>query len=232
MKVFIDPGHGGNDPGAIGIKGTRESDVVLMVGKELKAILEKAGFEVLMSRTADVNISLANRAEMANRAGADIFVSLHCNGFTSGSANGTETYSYMGDEEGARLSELVLEEICRALATVNRGAKKENFAVLRLTEMPSILIETAFITNPREEAMMLEADFPEKVSKAIADGIFAYFNYTAPIETGKHWGQEYLERLIEKGYIKNPELWENFDSPPTNAMILALFDKITEENIK
>ncbi len=230
MKIFIDPGHGGNDPGAIGTNGTRESDIVLAAGLALKEIFEEAGIDVAMSRKADVGISLAHRAEIANSTQADLFISIHCNGFTNAGAKGTEVYSYMGDEKGAGLSETVLTKICSSLGTLNRGAKKENFAVLRLTDMTSILIETAFITNPEEEKMMTEEGFDKKLAKAIAEGVFSYFNLPMPQSFSEHWGKKYMESLIKKGFISSPEMWLDFEGSPTNAMVMALIDKITEEN--
>lgn len=228
MKIFIDPGHGGNDPGAIGAAGTRESNVVLGAGLELEKILKSAGFETAMSRRTDMEISLANRAELANSTEADLFISIHCNGFTNSGARGTEVYSYMGNSEGEKLSKTVLECLCDELGTLNRGTKKENFAVLRLTKMPAILIETAFITNPEEEQMMLEEGFSERAAKAIAEGVFKYLGIMNPLENTEHWGKQYLDSLIKKGYINTPELWAEFEESPTNAMILALIDKITE----
>ena len=230
MKIFIDPGHGGNDPGAIGARGTRESDVVLMAGLALKKIFEEAGQEVVMSRKSDTGVSLASRAELANAAEADLFISIHCNGFTNTGAKGTEVYSYMGDEQGEGLSKTVLTEICGALGTLNRGAKKENFAVLRLTNMTSILIETAFITNSAEESMMMEDGFDEKLANAIAKGVFSHFNIPFQKQTPEHWGKKHLENLVSKGIINSPEMWSDFEKSPTNAMIMALIDKITEVN--
>lgn len=226
MKIFIDPGHGGNDPGAIGAKGTKESNVVLDAALALKNVLEKAGIETELSRNIDKTMSLASRAEKANRAKVDLFVSIHCNGFANSNANGTEVFSYPGDAEGAKLSKMILDNLCENLKTASRGTKTENFAVLRLTEMPAVLIETAFITNPTEESLMLEEGFSDKFAEAVAKGIFEYLGYD---NTNEHWGKQHLESLMGKGYINSPETWRSFDDSPTNAMVLALVDKITEE---
>lgn len=229
MKIYIDPGHGGSDPGAVGINGTRECDVVLKTGKALAERLLSYGFETEMTRDTDKSLSLAARAESANRAGADLFISIHCNGFSNSNASGTEVYSYPGNAEGERLAGILLEEICDTFATKKRGVKKENFAVLRLSKMPAVLIETAFITNPEEERMMNSPDFAEKMADAIADGICDYAGVNRKEKASQpHWGKEYLDKLAEKGYINNRELWEQFDASPTNAMVLALFSKIVE----
>jgi len=226
MKIFIDPGHGGKDPGAIGGMGTRECDVVLDIAVKLKDILTAAGVEAELSRSDDKTVSLAERAMAANSKKADLFISIHCNGFTNSGAKGTEVFAYNGDEKGLSLANSLLLEICNALGTVNRGAKTENFAVLRLTEMTAVLIETAFITNRSEEQMMLEKDFSEKTARAIAEGVFKFYGIFG--KEVEHWGKKHLENLMSKGYIENPEMWEEFDGVPTKAMILALTDKITE----
>ena len=229
MKIFIDPGHGGSDPGAVGMNGTRESDVVLKIGTELKNLLKSYGFAVRMSRETDIDVSLTGRTELANKFEADLFISIHCNGFTNPTACGSEVYSFPGNAEAQRLSEILLWHICNGLGTISRGTKKENFAVLRMSKMPAVLAETAFITNPDEEKMMREADFSKKAAYAMAKGICEFCGVSIKAETEKneHWGRVYLDNLIKKGYIESPGLWECFDEYPTNAMILALADKIT-----
>ncbi len=229
MKIFIDPGHGGSDPGAVGMNGTRESDVALRIGTELRDLLKSCGFAVRMSRETDIDVSLTGRTELANKYGADIFVSIHCNGFTNPAACGSEVYSFPGNAEAQKLSEILLWHICNGLGTNSRGVKKENFAVLRMSKMPAVLVETAFITNPDEEKMMSEGDFFKKAACAMAKGIceFCGVNADFPTEVKEHWAKTYLDSLIRKGYIESPNLWKRFEEPPTIAMILALADKIT-----
>lgn len=229
LKVFIDAGHGGTDPGAVGSLGTYESSVTLGVAKALSKALSRCKAEVKLSREGDVTLSLGDRADMANKWNADFFVSIHCNGFIGSNAHGTEVYSYLGDETGNAAAKEILQNVCSAIGTVSRGAKQENFAVLRLSKMPAVLIETAFITNPGEEAKMLESGFCEKVAEAVAKAICKCFSLTYTQEsTSVHWGEEYLASLMSKGIIKNPELWRSFDAPPTTAMVLALADKLSE----
>lgn len=232
MKIFIDPGHGGSDPGAVGINGTRESDVVLKVGLKLKEILINNGFTVRMSRETDEYVSLTKRAELANKTAADLFISIHCNGFTNPDAKGSEVYSYPGNAQAEKLAGILLWHICNGIGTANRGTRKENFAVLRLSKMPAVLVETAFITNPDEEKMMCGGGFAEKAAYALAKGICEFCGVTLSTaetegENFEHWGSIHLENLLKKGYIKNPELWKDFDKSPTAAMVLALADKIT-----
>ncbi|MEF9934998.1 MAG: peptidoglycan-binding protein [Clostridium sp.] len=146
-KVFIDPGHGGTDPGAEG-NGLVEKTVALSIAKKIGNILVSKGISVTYSREGDTYLTLSERAQKANSWGADLFVSIHCNSFNSSSAAGTECYTYANASEYTKcLSKNISSSISSALNVSNRGHKEANFAVLRLTNMPAVLVETAFISN-------------------------------------------------------------------------------------
>ena len=157
IKVCVDPGHGGSDPGASGF-GLLEKDVTLDVVLKLIAWLDLdtqdtsggGEWDVLATRTADVTVSLTQRTNLANAFGAASFLSIHMNAFASSSANGTETYCYLGQENnaGGRLRNVAQTEALNAWALSNRGVKTANFAVLRQTVMPAALVEGGFITSP------------------------------------------------------------------------------------
>ncbi|RBP58749.1 N-acetylmuramoyl-L-alanine amidase [Alkalibaculum bacchi] len=153
-KVFIDPGHGGIDPGALG-NGLREKDITLSMALKLGNLLQSKGMSVQYSRTTDKYVSLQNRASQANAWGADLFVSIHCNAFTSSSAHGTECFTYPSASASTKaLSRNVSNDMAKSLSLTNRGHKEANFAVLRLTKMPAILTETAFITNSSDASKL------------------------------------------------------------------------------
>lgn len=167
-KVFIDPGHGGTDPGALG-NGLRESDITLAISKKLGDILKAKGIEVKFSRTTDVFISLAERPRQANAWGADIFVSIHCNS-ASASATGTECFTYPTASSVAKsLSKNVASSVASNLSLTNRGHKEANFAVLRISSMPAILVETAFITNASDSDKLKnrQDDFADAIASQI-----------------------------------------------------------------
>lgn len=171
-KVFLDAGHGGKDPGAVG-NGMQEKNITLPVALEVGKILERHGITVGYSRKTDVYVSLEDRASKANNFGADIFVSIHCNAFEKSSAHGVETYSHIGSVKGAKLAKAIHNEVIKAkLYTRDRGTKTANFAVLRLTKMPAALIEMAFITN-LEDAQLLR-NKQKEFATAIAKGILSY----------------------------------------------------------
>lgn len=156
VRVCIDAGHGGSDPGALG-NGLREADVNLDVALRLQTLLARDSqdpsrggvWNVLLTRTADVYVSLSQRTSAANAFGAASFVSIHMNAFSSSSANGTETYCYTGAASGpsGALRNEVHAEALAAWQLTNRGVKTANFYVLRNTRMPATLLEGGFITN-------------------------------------------------------------------------------------
>lgn len=173
-KVYIDPGHGGNDSGAIGVNNLYEKNINLEVSKKVENLLKEQGIEVRLSRSEDKTISLAARTSDANSWGADCFVSIHCNSF-DGTANGIETYSHTSSTKD--LANYVHEELLKAKAyTKNRGVKTANFYVIRNTNMRACLIELAFIDNQEDSKILTQKQ--EELADGIARGICRYLNIT------------------------------------------------------
>lgn len=171
-KVFLDAGHGGKDPGALG-NGLQEKDIALSVTLKVGNILANHGVTVGYSRTTDVFLELADRAIRANNFGANVFVSVHCNAFSDTSAKGVETYSYPGSTTGANLSKSIQNSIIASgVYTVNRGTKTADFAVLRLTNMPAALVELAFITNAQDADILRNRQ--NDLAVAVSKGILNY----------------------------------------------------------
>jgi N-acetylmuramoyl-L-alanine amidase len=176
MRVCVDAGHGGTDPGAIGAAPFRleERQVNLDVARLLEEELEARGHWVVMTRRRDRSVSLPTRAAFANRLGAERFVSVHANAARTPATHGMEVYHFPGSPAGRRLAQSVLDAL---LATFprhnNRGVKEANLAVLRLTNMPGILVETEFLTNPTQLQFLADAQNQHLLAVAIADGIEA-----------------------------------------------------------
>lgn len=205
MKVFLDAGHGGKDPGALG-NGMQEKNITLPVTLEIGEILKRHGVTVGYTRTTDTFMELSDRANKANNFGADIFVSIHCNAFNNSSAKGVETYSHIGSVKGSRLAQSIQNSILSSkLYTVNRGTKTANFAVLRLTKMPAALVEMAFITNG-EDANILK-NRQNELAIAIAKGILSYLGIlykggntmTNTNDTPSEWAKEAMEWAKKEG---------------------------------
>ena len=146
-RVFLDAGHGGYDPGASGF-GYKEKDFTLSITNKVKKHLERHNITVILSRNSDVNPSLTERTNKANANKVDVSVSIHCNAF-NGVAKGVETFHYTyGSTNSTKLATCIQNSVINAgLYNTNRGVKAANLHMCRETNMPSCLIETAFIDN-------------------------------------------------------------------------------------
>ncbi len=174
MKIFIDPGHGGTNPGAIGVNGAVESEINLDVALRLGRILRQAGYTVDYSRTDDTTVSLSRRAMLANEWGADYFVSIHCNFNTNPVYTGCETFFYREGTVAQRFAIAVNNALAEETGLTNIGTFQANFAVLRLTSMPAILVELALLSNPSDAQQLSEASFRQRCAQGIANGIFDF----------------------------------------------------------
>lgn len=180
--ICIDAGHGGSDPGAVNRSiGLTEKEVTLDICARLSRILKGQGWNVVMTRSDDRDVSwsgssakqeLGARAQVANDMKADLFVSVHCNASTNPSVNGTSLHYYkQGDLVLARsLQGSILAGTGRA----NRGVQKNRFYVLAHTRMPAVLIETAFLTNSNEGGLLSQPEYRQRIAESIAEGLRGY----------------------------------------------------------
>jgi N-acetylmuramoyl-L-alanine amidase len=177
--VAIDPGHGGRDPGAIGPTGLRESDVVLDISRRVRDLLVRDGLRVVMIREEDVFVELPDRPRTAREAGASIYVSIHANAHGRATVNGSETY-YLSPQSLA-LAQMIQDELGIVLRLPSRGIKTGNFLVLRDSGIPSVLVETAFISNADDEIRLKDGAFRQALAGAIHRGIMRFLAiYPAP----------------------------------------------------
>jgi N-acetylmuramoyl-L-alanine amidase len=170
--VVIDPGHGGKDPGAIGIGGVREKDIVLSISQDVTRFLEQQGVRVMMTRNSDYFVSLQGRADMANRARANVFVSLHANAVGGGRShvNGLEVY-YYGNRS---LADAIHRSILRTVNVRDRGVRRARFYVLRKTRMAATLVETGYVTGVEDVVKLRDANYQRQMAEAITRGIIDY----------------------------------------------------------
>lgn len=186
--IVIDAGHGGmqwgsSDPGAGGKTGLKERDVNLNVSKKIQNLLKLHGATVLMTRESNsTDLSLNGRALVANNNNADVFVSVHSNASTSPTLSGTSTYFYAGSAATSgqkvvrqKLATEVQNALVEKTQRRNIGVLQANFQVLRDTTVPSILVETAFISNPEEEALLADENFCMKIAEGIVNGLINFF---------------------------------------------------------
>jgi N-acetylmuramoyl-L-alanine amidase len=227
ITIALDPGHGGEDPGALGASGAREKDIVLAIAKRLKFKLEELqNVRVMLTRDGDYFVPLGTRVEKARKVQADLFVSLHADAFVEPSARGSSVFvlsekgasstaarwlankENLADSIGGvnigghdkqlasvlldlsttaqisdslKLGKAVLGEI-GGIARLHKGAVEQaGFAVLKAPDIPSILIETAFISNPEEEARLKDNGYQDQIADAITKGIRRYFAKNPPL---------------------------------------------------
>jgi N-acetylmuramoyl-L-alanine amidase len=215
-RIVVDPGHGGHDPGAMSPTGTREKDIVLQIGLKLsQKIREELGIDVVMTRSTDVFIELQERTAIANKVGADLFVSIHANASLNRAANGIETYylnlaktekaaQLAAKENGTTLEKVsvlqavlfdlmanyklndsahLADEVQKSLykkaltgypTVKNLGVKQGPFYVLVGATMPSILVETAFVSNERDEQKLKDPQYQDLTAEGILSGIKGY----------------------------------------------------------
>jgi len=198
-SVVLDAGHGGGDSGAVGPTGFMEKTANLDIALRARDMLVNSGYHVIMTRTTDIspnspaqdltgdgqiNVSddLQARVNIANNAKAKVFVSIH-NNSAGPVARGTETYYWNGasaDSGSARLAQLIHEEVNARIGLYDRGVKTANFYVLRRTDMPAVLLEGAFISNPTEELLLSTPGFRQKIAEGVANGIRRYVGPGGP----------------------------------------------------
>lgn len=227
VTIALDPGHGGEDPGATGATGTHEKDIVLEIAKRLKVKLEALpNTRVMLTRDADFFVPLGKRVEKARNVQADLFVSIHADAFVQPTARGSSVFvlsekgasssaaRWLADDQNKadliggvnlgshdkqlasvlfdlsttaqindsmKLGKAVLSEI-GGINRLHKGAVEQaGFAVLKAPDIPSILVETAFISNPEEEAKLKDSGYKDQLADAITKGIKRYFAYNPPL---------------------------------------------------
>ena len=186
-KIFIDPGHGGTDPGSAAF-GLQEKDLNLMVARELSKLLSSTAYQIMLSRSTDLTISLKARTDKAKAWDADIFISIHHNAFSNPAANGYELFYqlYRPDmkDESFRLAVKINEELGNTFFPDlhPRGVKhKQNsnggewYHILRETDCPAVIIECGFLTSPSDIATLKSPDFPVRQAVAIGKAVDSFF---------------------------------------------------------
>ena len=183
--IVIDPGHGGEDTGAISQNNVNEKDVVLDISLKLGEKLEENNFKVYFTRKSDkalgntVRSDIINRAKFINARNADIFLSIHLNGLDVESAKGVESYSRFLDEKSYLLAESIQDELSSIEYTKDRGIKETNeksLGILRYTNITGVLLELGFITNSEDEKYLISEEGQDIIVYCILNGILNYFN--------------------------------------------------------
>ncbi|AXI10823.1 N-acetylmuramoyl-L-alanine amidase [Oceanobacillus zhaokaii] len=203
MKLYLDPGHGGSDPGASG-NGLKEKEINLDIALRIRSLLTTnyENVQVKMSRTNDNTKSLQQRTDEANSWGADFYMSIHCNSF-NGTANGYEDFIHnllSNQSRTAGYQDILHSEIIKANGLYNRGQKKANFHVLRESTMAAFLSENGFIDNSKDAALMKQTSWRQKVAHGHVNGLVKAFNLKRkagkPSDPIKHSNPNILYKVI------------------------------------
>lgn len=217
LVIVVDPGHGAKktatsayDCGAVGPTGAQEDHINLAIALSLRDKLVAQGAKVIMTRESNLSgvLGLTDRVNIANHNNADLFVSVHCNSIeNSPSSGGTSTwYSTFGSDAGllaARksLGTYIQAQLVANLGIRNYGLREGDFTVINRTTMPAVLVESAFISNPQEEARLKTPEFRDKVAASIAAGLSDYVinTYDGFYDVINHWAKGAVEYVAEKG---------------------------------
>ncbi|WP_337104290.1 N-acetylmuramoyl-L-alanine amidase family protein [Paenibacillus sp. YIM B09110] len=175
FTIVIDAGHGGKDPGANGASGEEEKDFTLSLAQKVYALLEEDPlYNPYMTRKDDTFIELENRTLYSNELNTDAFLSIHGNTYEDSGVAGMETY--YDAASSFPLANIIHRKLVEVTGFPDRGVKQEGWKVLDGNESPSILMELGFLTNPQEEAQMLDEAWQDRVAQAIVDGLKEYFS--------------------------------------------------------
>lgn len=185
--IVIDPGHGGFDPGKVGVTGVLEKEINLKIALKLKEILEKKQYKIIMTRTEDKGLyeegdsnkkrtDLRNRVEIINQSEAIMAVSIHQNSFSDGSSFGTQVFYHGASEDGKKIANLLQETIKSKIADGNHRVAKanESYYMLKKTKCPLVIVECGFLSNAKEEQLLSTEEYQKKMAEAISEGILLY----------------------------------------------------------
>jgi N-acetylmuramoyl-L-alanine amidase len=238
-KIVVDAGHGGRDPGAIGVNGLQEKFVNLDITLKLRDILLKQGYEVILTRDDDRFLSLAERVDFTNQQNADLFVSIHANSYSSSSTKGSmvlyyddaypqedypasEAMKYLSPYS-KELAQQVLDSMVRTAGTVNKGLVPSAVYVARMGSVPSILVETGFLSNASDAASLADDPFRSVMAEGIGEGI-TQFKPPVFVDTIGHWAREAILRMKVKGLLEGI----NNSFQPNRALTRAEFVTIMD----
>lgn len=191
--IVVDPGHGGDDPGTVGCRGTLEKDIDLAVGKRLAALLQQAGAKVILTRNRDQSLAdgniydshrlkvqdLSRRVALANENKAHVLISVHMNHFSDPAEYGAQAFYQSGAEESKKLAALIQIEMNRRLIDSGRQAMAGDFYICRHARMPAVIVEAGFLSHQGEESKLRDPVYQEKAAQAVLTGLQNYFGAKA-----------------------------------------------------
>lgn len=187
--IVIDPGHGGRDPGKVGINNALEKDINLSIALKLKSLLEQNDIKVVMTREADTGLysdndsnkkraDLDNRVKLIESSKADLAISIHQNSFTTEEVKGAQVFYHNKSAQGKALAQLIQTQLLKTIADGNHRRAKANdsYYMLKKTQCPLVIVECGYLSNTKESALLLEEDYQEKMAWGIHLAIMQFIN--------------------------------------------------------
>ena len=183
--IVLDSGHGGDDPGKIGVNQAKEKEVNLNISKKIKKRLEKKGCQVVMTREKDVMLGdpeagnkkihdMKARVELINKTMPQAAVSIHQNSYQDEQIHGAQVFYYSHSKDGKRMAEVMQKALLAVDEENTRQAKaNDTYYLLKRTEVPTIIVECGFLSNPEEAAKLIDPEYQKKLADAIVEGIIA-----------------------------------------------------------
>lgn len=187
VTIVIDPGHGGRDPGKVGVNNALEKDINLKIALKLKNLLEDKGYKIIMTREEDIGLysegeankkraDLNNRIKLINESDAKFVLSIHQNSFPQEYVKGAQVFYYAESVEGKKLAEILQEKIKETIKDGNHRKAKSNqsYYMLKKTECPLVIVECGYLSNQQEAALLITDEYQEKMAEAICLGVQEY----------------------------------------------------------
>lgn len=226
-RIGLDPGHGGADPGAVGVNGLLEKEVTLAVGLLLGDLLQRAEIEVVFSRKEDVDVSLAERNAVFNRAQVELVVSLHVNSSEDSQAAYVSTYILNPGGQAEKAAKIIQRELVQALKWPDGGVRQANFYILRETDAPAVLVEMGFLSHPEEAEALKTEETRRVLALGLARGIAVHLGLNPEVflpgkDIAGHWAEGAIRRCLELGLMHGyPDRTFRPDNFATRAELAA-----------
>jgi N-acetylmuramoyl-L-alanine amidase len=189
VTVVIDPGHGGRDPGKVGVNGALEKDINLSIALKLKELLTQNDINVIMIREDDIGLysesdsnkkmaDMRKRVDIINNSDAVLSISIHQNSFTQESVKGAQVFYYSNSKEGKRYADIMQTQLIKSLQDGNKKKAKanDNYYMLKKTNCPIVIVECGYLSNYSESELLIKEDYQEKLAWSIHLGLLTYMN--------------------------------------------------------
>ncbi|MBQ2921749.1 MAG: N-acetylmuramoyl-L-alanine amidase [Tyzzerella sp.] len=182
VVIVVDPGHGGEDPGKVGINDVLEKDLNLQIAKKVKKLLEEAGIKIVMTRTNDKvpdakKEDLNQRVQLINDTKPKLALCIHQNSYPDAKIKGAQVFYHTITPEAEDVASIVQEQLQTVDPTNTRQIKEnDTYFMLKNTQVPTIIVECGFLTNPEEAAKLTQEDYQDKLAQAICEGVVKWLN--------------------------------------------------------